>query len=59
MSKDFCMDCGVFLSPYSTICDVCGFDNGLSDYGYQDLNGLEDYFIDMGEEVVPENYPGF
>lgn len=27
MSKDCCMDCGMLLSPHTSICSVCGFDN--------------------------------
>lgn len=31
MSKDFCLDCGMLLSPNTSICYVCGFDNAIDD----------------------------
>lgn len=58
MSKDFCMDCGMLLSPHTCTCPVCGYDNsydGFSDIAL-DIDQLSDTNIDI---VVPENYPGF
>ena len=58
MSKDFCADCGVLLSPHTSICSVCGFDN--NDNNYDDLGIiLEDPLADLNDDFVPENYPGF
>lgn len=55
MSNDFCMDCGMLLSPNSSICSVCGFDN-------KEEND-PDLFFDAGmyaeERYIPENHPGF
>ena len=31
MTKDFCKDCGMLLSPHTSLCSVCGFDNKYDD----------------------------
>ncbi len=66
MSKDFCMDCGMLLSPRTSICSVCGFDNTVGvDGAHDDYAGLP-YELDhmgqmfeMNDALVPENYPGY
>jgi RNA polymerase subunit RPABC4/transcription elongation factor Spt4 len=57
MSKDFCMDCGMLLSPHTSICCVCGYDNYYDDFS--DIVLDIDQMIDTKYDVVPENYPGF
>lgn len=57
MSKDFCLDCGMLLSPNTSLCAVCGFDNNY-DY-YPDIALDVDQLIDTNDDFVPENYPGF
>ncbi|WP_022664153.1 hypothetical protein [Desulfospira joergensenii] len=57
MSKDFCMDCGMLLSPDTNICSVCGFDNNDDDH--PDISLDIPHLIDSNDGFVPENYPGF
>jgi RNA polymerase subunit RPABC4/transcription elongation factor Spt4 len=57
MSKDFCMDCGMLLSPHTSICAVCGFDNSFDDFS--DIALDIDQLVDLNEEFVPDHYPGF
>jgi hypothetical protein len=57
MSKDFCMDCGMLLSPHTSICSVCGHDNNYDDLS--DITLDMDQLIDMNDDFVPEYYPGF
>jgi len=59
MSKDFCTDCGVLLSPHTRICSVCGFDNNYDDYDELDHIFDDDPSAVFNDEFVPENYPGF
>ena len=57
MSKDFCMDCGMLLSPHTRICSVCGYNN---DYDHFSDIALDiDQLIDPSDDLIPENYPGF
>ncbi len=58
MSNDFCMDCGMLLSPHTSTCSVCGYDNNYDDY-YSDIALGMDQLIDLSDEFIPENYPGF
>lgn len=57
MPKDFCMDCGMLLSPHTSICSVCGYDNNYSDFS--DIILDIDQLIDANDEFVPDNHPGF
>jgi hypothetical protein len=57
MSKEFCMDCGMLLSPHTSICSVCGFDNNYENYSNIAFEGDEPLYL--RDEFVPENYPGF
>lgn len=57
MSKDFCMDCGMVLSPHTNICAVCGFDNTYDEY--LDLPPDLDQVIDLTDDSMPEHHPGF
>ncbi|MBU1194384.1 MAG: hypothetical protein KKE62_01030 [Proteobacteria bacterium] len=52
MSKDFCMDCGMLLSPKSNICKVCGLDNSENDYS--DIALDINYLIDANDDFVQE-----
>ena len=56
MYKDFCMDCGMLLSPHTSICFVCGCDNAYNDFS--DIALDIDQLIDTNDDIVPENYPG-
>lgn len=57
MSKDFCMDCGMLLSPNTSICSSCGFDN---DFDYSEPLSLDLVHQITGyENPAPENYPGY
>ena len=33
MSYDFCLGCGVLLSPHVHKCPICDFDNSFDEYG--------------------------
>ncbi len=55
MSNEFCLDCGMLLSPNTSLCAGCGFDNNYEDDIAMDIDQL----IDMSEDFIPENYPGF
>lgn len=57
MSLDFCLDCGMLLSPYTGLCAVCGFDNNFDDYS--DISLDIDHLKNEHDNVVPENYSGF
>lgn len=57
MSKNFCMDCGMLLSPHTSICSVCGHDNNYDDFS--DISLDIDQLIDVDDGYVPEYYPGF
>lgn len=60
MSKESCLDCGMLLSPRNRICSVCGFDNDAwenPETGFR-TNDPE-VWMDLREEMIPENYPGF
>lgn len=57
MSKDFCMDCGMLLSPYTNICSVCGYDNSYDDFS--DITLDIDPFYDVNDDVIPDISPGF
>ena len=55
MSKDFCMNCGMLISPKTSICAGCGFDNNYDDYS--DIALDIDQLINAEDDFVPENYP--
>ena len=55
MSKD-CKDCGMLLSPNTSICAVCGFDNNHDDYS--DIALDMEHLIMKNNDFAPENYPG-
>jgi len=57
MSKDFCMDCGMLLSPHTSVCTVCGYNNEYDDFS--DIVLDMDQLFDPSEDLIPENYPGF
>tara|TARA_B100000614_G_scaffold239404_1_gene238919 strand:- start:848 stop:1021 length:174 start_codon:yes stop_codon:yes gene_type:complete len=57
MSGDFCLDCGMTLSPESTVCSVCGFDNQID--RNKDIPVGADTLVDYYDEVSPEVHPGF
>lgn len=57
MSNDYCMDCGMLLSPHTSICAVCGYDNNHDDFF--DIAIDAGQLIDVNDGFVPENYPGF
>jgi hypothetical protein len=57
MSKDFCMDCGMLLSPHTSICSDCGYDNNYDDFS--DITLDIDQLIDSNDEFVTDQYPGF
>ncbi|SDU20708.1 MULTISPECIES: hypothetical protein [Desulfobacula] len=57
MSNDFCMDCGMLLSPYTRICSVCGYDNNYNDFSDIELD--MDKLINVNDDFVPEHYPEF
>ena len=58
MSKDFCMDCGMLLSPHTSVCSVCGYDNNYDD-DFSDIAMDIDQLINMDDNFIPEQYPGF
>ena len=55
MSKDFCMECGILLSPHTSVCSVCGCDNNYD--GLSDVAVDIDQLIDITDDFIPENYP--
>ncbi|MCP4021891.1 MAG: hypothetical protein GY729_08615 [Desulfobacteraceae bacterium] len=57
MSKNFCKDCGMLLSPKSTICTVCGFENNFDQD--QALIIEKEYKNTMTDDHVPSYKPGF
>ena len=57
MPKDFCMDCGMLLSPHTIFCSACGYDNNYDDF--PDIASDVDQWVDLGDEFIPENYPGY
>ena len=57
MSKDFCMDCGMLLSPHTSICSVCGFDNTLD--GFSDIALDIDQLLETNDDFISENHLGF
>ncbi|WP_300461460.1 hypothetical protein [Desulfobacula sp.] len=57
MSKDFCMDCGMLLSPHTSVCSVCGYDNNYDDFS--DITLDIDQLLYSNDEFVPDHYPGF
>ncbi len=52
-----CIDCHMFLSPDTSICPVCGFDN--TDDDDSDIALETDQLINTNNDFVSENYPGF
>lgn len=60
MFKNFCMDCGMLLSPNTSVCAVCGFDNNKkNDDDYSDIPFDINQLIYLNEKFIPENYPGY
>jgi uncharacterized Zn finger protein (UPF0148 family) len=58
MSQDFCKDCGVLLSPNTSICPVCGFDNNYEQDRY--IPADEEWWMpEYYDDTVPDNYPGY
>ena len=56
MSKDFCMDCGMLLSPHTSVCHVCGYDNNYDEF-YDIMLGI-DPIDDVEGGCILEHYPG-
>ena len=57
MPKEVCMDCGMLLSPHSSICTVCGFDNNSK---RPEDNRPELILPNTSiHRPAPENYPGY
>ena len=56
MSKDFCMDCGMLLSPHTSVCSVCGYDNNDDDFS--DIALDIDQLVNSNDDFVPDHYPG-
>jgi len=57
MSKDFCDECGILLSPHTSVCSVCGYDNNYDDY--PDITLDIDQLVNLNDDFVPDHYPGF
>jgi len=57
MFNDFCMDCGSLLTPNTTICPVCGFDNSFDQD--QDIVIDEELLNIYTDDFIPDNYPGY
>jgi len=57
MSKDFCNDCGMLLSPHKSVCSVCGNDNNYDDFS--DITLDIDQLVNLNDDFVPDQYPGF
>ena len=55
MSKDFCMDCGMLLSPHTSVCAVCGYDNNYDDLS--DITLDVDQLVHLNDDFVPDHYP--
>ena len=57
MSKDFCMDCGMLLSPHTSICAVCGYDNNFDDFSDMPLD--IDQLAILNNDFIPDQIPEF
>jgi len=51
------MDCGSLLTPNTTICPVCGFDNSFDQDQEIPIDGA--LLNDIIDDFIPENYPGY
>ena len=58
MPGDVCKDCGMMLSPDTSLCPVCGFDNRYDARADADYNADLGMQLYGGDECAPENYPG-
>lgn len=54
MSNDFCLDCGILLSPHTRICAVCGFDNN-----HDELPENSHWPGAMTEDSEPDHYTDY
>jgi len=52
MSYDYCLGCGVLLSPIVYECPVCGYDNSFEQY--HDILIDDDFLNDFNETFTPE-----
>ena len=52
MSYDYCLGCGVLLSPIVYECPVCGYDNSFDQY--HDILIDDDFLNDFNETFTPE-----
>jgi predicted amidophosphoribosyltransferase len=61
MSKEFCTDCGMPLSPHTRLCSVCGFDNAYEnpDPAFREPFMTDSYDGSVPDVTPPEIYPGY
>ncbi len=53
MSYDFCLGCGVLLSPHVYDCPICGFDNSFGEY-HEDLIVDDTFLNGLNDDFTPE-----
>lgn len=52
MSYDYCLGCGVLLSPTVYDCPVCGYDNSFDQY--HDILIDDDFLNNFNDTFTPE-----